>query len=213
MNCGLRIEDKVAVGPPSLRLPSGTGAGRLYKQTQFSSAGQAGGAVAEVDRAKQSQSREARPGSGGRLCETKPIGRAERAKQNQSFNCGFRRTCGLSPWLRAGCLYKQTNFEGLPCDIASMPRFAKQSQFHRVWLGEAGDMCETKPNLGELGHVGRGGHHVWGGFAKGERAKQTQFAGVEKNRWGKPHPTRGCNCAKQTQFRHREKKRQVLCRK
>ncbi len=42
MNCGLRIEWRVAPGPPSLRLPPRAGAGRLYKQTQFAPAGQAG---------------------------------------------------------------------------------------------------------------------------------------------------------------------------
>jgi len=34
---------------------------------------------------------------------------------------------------------------------------------------------------------------------EGNRAKQTQSAPGAKNRWGKPHPTCGCNCAKQSQ--------------
>ncbi len=33
-----------------------------------------------------------------------------------------------------------------------------------------------------------------------KRAKQTQFAPARRSQWGRPHPTRGCQCAKQTQF-------------
>ncbi len=35
--------------------------------------------------------------------------------------------------------------EGLLCDIASMPRFGKQSQFEEVRLGPEGETCKTKP--------------------------------------------------------------------
>ncbi len=33
-----------------------------------------------------------------------------------------------------------------------------------------------------------------------DRAKQSQFEPAQRNRWGKPHPTSGRNCAKRTQF-------------
>ncbi len=68
---GFRIEDRVAVGPPSLPLPSRASAGRLYKQTQSASAGQAGGAVAEADHAKQTQFPRRGTGAGGTIMRNK----------------------------------------------------------------------------------------------------------------------------------------------
>jgi hypothetical protein len=77
------------------------------KRTQFVPAGQAGGAVAEADRAKQSQFGEPRPGSGGRLC-----------------------------------------------DIASMPRFGKQTQFRGSPTGTQGSIMRNEAKLGRAGVSG-----------------------------------------------------------
>ena len=42
---------------------------------------------------------------------------------------------------------------------------------------------------------------AWGAAPSGtKRAKQTQFCTRGGDRWGKPHPTRGHNCVKQSQF-------------
>ncbi len=47
-------------------------------------------------------------------------------------------------------------------------------------------------------------------------AKRTQCASAQRNRWGKPHPTCGCNCAKQTQFgqvgRRPRRRRAKMCK-
>ena len=51
----------------------------------------------------------------------------------------------------------------------------KHSQFRGVWPGSEGEMCETKPNLGGLEHVGKGGDRVWPGGERAGRAKQSQF--------------------------------------
>jgi len=52
-----------------------------------------------------------------------------------------------------------------------------------------GPSCETKPI------------RAWEAAKGGTKCvKQTQSAPAQRNRWGKPHPTRGCNCVKQTQF-------------
>jgi len=51
---------------------------------------------------------------------------------------------------------------------------AKQSQFPGVRLRPEGQMCQTKPNLGRLGQVGRGRYRVERLRRKVERAKQSQ---------------------------------------
>jgi hypothetical protein len=67
----------------------------------------------------------------------------------------------------------------------------------------------NKPNSARLaGGPGRRGvkmgetSPIWAagaGVGMTERTKQSQFAPADRNRWGKPHPTRGLNCVKQTQ--------------
>jgi hypothetical protein len=75
---------------------------------------------------------------------------------------------------------KQTQFGaagpagGRLCDIASMPRFGKQTQSRAARLASGAGFCETNP-------IGRG-----------NRAKRTQFG-------GRPEPRRQ-KCAKQTQL-------------
>jgi hypothetical protein len=97
----LRIEDRVAAGPPSLRPPRAH-AGRLYKQTQFGPAWAGPGSRWTKD-AKQSQTW-ADWGIWGTargwslLCETKPIcRRAGRDQQDPS-----RQTKPISPWKMSG---------------------------------------------------------------------------------------------------------------
>jgi hypothetical protein len=81
-------------------------------------------------------------------CETKPISRLRIADWGQ--------TCGGTPALR-------------PADSGlRRAKCAKRSQFGRVSGGDAqptkSQSCETKPNLGGLGHVSKGGHRAWAGF-------------------------------------------------
>jgi hypothetical protein len=72
---------------------------------------------------------------------------------------------------------------------------AKQSQFRAARLGPQGKMCETKPNLGGLGYLGKGRSWYVGRLRrKVECAKQTQFSAG-----GRCHPPGG-GCAEQTQF-------------
>jgi len=121
MNCGLRIEEGVAAGPPSLRLPSRAGADRLYKQTQFAPAGTRGLScdIASMPRfGQQSQTwaswgigATGRGTSAGQMRQTNPIwpGAQEGAKVGGRPRRGtmapnkanFRRSNGRGKWLAA----------------------------------------------------------------------------------------------------------------
>ncbi len=111
-------------------------------------------------------------------------------------DCGFR----IADWGRtsagaADCT-KRTQFPAgdVPRD-SIIPVFqshayrAKRTQSGRSGGVPEGEMCETNPIRASVAP------------ADGtECAKRTQSATAQRNRWGKPHPTRGRNCAKRTQF-------------
>jgi hypothetical protein len=79
--------------------------------------------------------------------------------------------------------------------MQNKPNFGEPNRLPR------GPLCETKPNLGGPGYLGeRWSSHVGRLRWKVECAKRTQSARAGTNRRGKPHPTSGVKCAKQTQF-------------
>ena len=101
---------------------------------------------------------------------------------------------------------KKCVWESDPPYVCVQPCQTKPIQPGRPADGaRTGQMRETKPNLGKMGHPrdDRVKQSQSGGPTRAGvyRAKQSQFAAPEKNRWGKPHRTSGRNCAKQTQFR------------
>jgi hypothetical protein len=82
---------------------------------------------------------------------------ARRAKQTQLES----RSRQTNPIL-AIMPIRRSAFPGGPlCDIASMPRFGKQSQFHRSVRAVEGERCETNP------------------ICRGDRAKRSQFPGAD----------------------------------
>jgi hypothetical protein len=123
-----------------------------HKQTQFAPAGQAGGAVAGANRAttprcpvsfrQQTQFRRSA------LVQTNPILRLRIADWGLRIQKGLRpaaRAC------RAGCTNKPNFRWPTWCPQGNS---AEQSQFRQSAGGAEGEMCETKLNLGKMGHLG-----------------------------------------------------------
>jgi hypothetical protein len=107
-----------------------------------------------------------------------------------------------------------TNKPNLACPAARR-RVAvnKPSQFARTGPGgrRARAVVQTKPNQGELGHLG---DRTAAGRAQGKCAKQTQFArrgrGAGRGILYRQTQFAGTNCAKQTQFPPDQNEGQVL---
>jgi len=133
---------------------------------------------------------------GGEPCKTNPIsGRPEESvgQASPSTWAHLRQTNPIQP----GQLADRVHGRG---------KDAKQTQFG--WLVPAREAnVQNKPNMAPNSSRNRVQWRqtnpipTWGARIGGtKRAKQTQFPPAQRNRWGKPHPTRGCNGAKQTQF-------------
>jgi hypothetical protein len=117
-----------------------------------------------------------------RSCETNPICTRGEESVGQAPPCtwaGLRQTNPIRPGRQAG--------RG-----AGRRRCAKQTQFGPAGRRAGSTRRENGRNEPNFG--------CGAGVGMTERTKQSQFAPADRNRWGKPHPTRGLNCVKQTQF-------------
>ena len=129
-----------------------------------------------------------------RLYKQTQLGGANCAKRSQFFDCGLRISdCGLGTDLWR---------EARPAAYRLGPRRAKcakrtQFPFSRA-LGNT-QLCETKPNLGELGYLGDG---TWQDGPNAQ--KRTQFARRHRAALPRPSPLRPrprqADCAKRSQF-------------
>jgi hypothetical protein len=82
--------------------------------------------------------------------------------------------------------------EGRLCDIASMPRFGKQTRFLGVRACLEAEMRKTKPNLGKLGHLGDG---VCGCVCCAKRSQSRDCGFPERHRATGVRPRRSCRIA------------------
>jgi hypothetical protein len=106
------------------------------------------------------------PWGEGRTCETNPI---PTRQDSPAFHYSI-----IPPFQSDADCAKRTQFPAVPGGTRPQARgtrgkCAKRSQFGRVSGGDAqptkSRLRQTKPNLGGLGHVGKGGHRKWNGFA------------------------------------------------
>jgi len=95
------------------------------------------------------------------------------------------------------------------CDLKAEGEDTRTCGTKPIWPGQGeggtpeSERCKTNP-IRWADHAKQSQFDPAGGRAavlgKGEYTKQSQSARAERSWWGKPHPTPGCNCAKQTPF-------------